>query len=241
MKSLCTRQIPREQVVSPEVGVSPVPIGHYPPVVNFPKAGQPSTATRNLTISGGMPLLEILRLRFIDRDKAFVQTLNSIKAQMNARGLFHSGATIKHAHDALRTELAESRKTILLTISEDLNIARPSAVDKSLGDNAVECLNERRVFLESLYLENMRAVFASLKNIESLKPYMGLSSEVELNDHELRRELAQEIQRYLHSRGATLYERLKNQFFDRPLVVVAVIAMAAVTAILAFLASIRVI
>lgn len=184
-------------------------------------------------------MLEILRLRFVDRDKAFAQTLTSIKNEMNARGMFHSGATVKRGHDALAKELAESRRTILTTISEDINISRPNKVDKTLTDNAVNWLINRKLFLESFYREQMNVIVASLQNGKALEPYMNLSAEIELNEHELRRELAQEMQRYFQSRGTTLYERIKNQFLDRPLVVIAVISIATVTTILSFLALVR--
>lgn len=184
-------------------------------------------------------MLEILRLRFVDRDKAFAQTLTSIKNEMNARGMFHSGATVKRGHDALAKELAESRRTILATISEDINISRPNKVDKTLTDNAVNWLKNRKLFLESFYLEQMNVIVASLQNGKALEPYMNLSAEIELNEHELRRELAQEMQRYFQSRGTTLYDRIKNQFLDRPLVVIAVISIATVTTILSFLALVR--
>ena len=182
---------------------------------------------------------EILRLRFIDRDKAFTQTLTSIKNEINARGMFHSGATVKRGHDELVKELAESRRTILTTVSENLNISRPNKVDETLTDNAVEWLKNRKHFLESFYLEQMNVIVASLQNKKMLEPYLNLSKEIELNENELRRELAQEIQRYINSRGATLYDRIKNQFLDRPLIVIAIITIAAVTAILSFLAWVR--
>ena len=182
---------------------------------------------------------EILRLRFIERDKVFTQALTSIKNEMNARGMFPSGATVKRGHDELVKELAESRRTILATISENINISRPNKVDRTLTDNAVEWLKNRKLFLESFYLEQMNVIVASLQNKKMLEPYMNLSAEIELNEHELRRELAQEIQSYINSRGTTLYDRIKNQFLDRPLVVIAVITIATVTAILSFLALVR--
>lgn len=184
-------------------------------------------------------MLEILRLRFIDRDRAFAQTLTSIKNEMNARGMFHSGATVKRGHAALVKELVESRRTILTTISEDINISRPNKVDKALTENAVNWLKSRKLFLESFYLEQMNVIVAPLQNTKALEPHMNLSAEIELNEHELRRELAQEMQRYFQSRGTTLYDRIKNQFFDRPLVVITVISIATVTTILSFLALVR--
>lgn len=158
---------------------------------------------------------------------------------MNARGMFHSGATVKRGHDALVKELAESRRTILATIAEDINISRPNKVDKTLTENAVNWLKNRKLFLEGFYLEHMSVIVASLQNRKALESYMNLSAEIELNEHELRRELAQEMQRYFQSRGTTLYDRIKNQFLDRPLVVIAVISIATVTTILSFLALVR--
>jgi hypothetical protein len=37
------------------------------------------------------------------------------------------------------------------------------------------------------------------------------------------------------SRGATLYDRMKNEFLDRPLIVIGLIAVAAASSIIAFL------
>ena len=182
---------------------------------------------------------EILKLRFIDRDKAFAQTLTSIKNEMNARGMFHSGATVKRGHDALVKELMERRKTILATICEAIIISRPNKVDRTLTDNAVNWLKKRKLFLESFYFEQMHVIVACLQNAKALEPHMNLSAEIELNEHELRRELAQALQRYFQSRGTTLYDRIKNQFLDRPLVVITLISIAAVTTILSFLALVR--
>lgn len=186
-----------------------------------------------------MRMLEILRLRFVDRDKAFAQTLTSIKNEMNARGMLRSGAAVKRGHDALVKELVESRQTILATISEDLNISRPSKVEEMLTDNAAEWLKSRRLFLESFYLEQMNVIVESLENKKMLEPYKNLAAEIELNEQELRREIAQEIRRYLDSRGATVYDRIKNQFLDRPLVVIGVITIAVVSAIFSLMTLIR--
>lgn len=154
---------------------------------------------------------------------------------MNARGMFHSGQTIKRGHDALVKELVESRGTILTTISENLRITKPNKIDPGLTEKAVEWLRNRKEFLEAYYLEQMNAVVSSLQNKKMLDPYLNLSGAIELNEHELRVELAQEIENYISSRGATLYDRIKNQFLDRPLIVIGVITIVAVTAILAFL------
>lgn len=146
---------------------------------------------------------------------------------------------MKRGYDALVKELAESRGTIRTTISEEINISRLNKIDKTLLENAVGQLKSRKLFLDNFYLEQMNVVVASLENRKALEPYMNLSAEIELNEHELRREVAQDIQRYLYSRGTTLYDRIKNQFLDRPLIVISVISIATVTVVLSFFALIR--
>jgi len=178
---------------------------------------------------------EILRLRFLDRDKAFAETLTSIKNEMNARGILHSAQTVKRAHEALVNELVESRGTILTTVLETINITKPIKIDKKVTENAVERLRKRKEFLERYFNEQMKVVVSSLQNKKMLEPYLNLSNAIELNEHELRVEVAQEIEKYVSSRGATLYDRIKNQFLDRQFVVVSVITIAAVTVILTFL------
>lgn len=181
-----------------------------------------------------MDMEEILKLRFSDRDKAFTEKLLSIKNEMNARGKFHSGETVKRGHDALVDELTESRKTIVTTISESLRVNKPNKINRKLQDKAVEWLRERKDFLERYYLEQMKVIVSSLQNKTMLAPYLNLSDVIELNEKELEVELAQEIENYQNSRGATLFERIKNQFLDRPLVVITVITIAVVTTILTF-------
>jgi len=178
---------------------------------------------------------EILRLRFLDRDKAFAEILTSLKQDMNAREIFPSTQTVKRGHDALLHELVESRGTILTTISEYLTITNPNKIEATVTENAVEWLRNKKEFLESYYLEQMRAVVSSLQNRKMLDPYLSLSDAIELNEYELRVELAQEIEKYISSCGATLYDRTKNQFLDRPLVVIVMITIAAVTFVLTFL------
>ena len=182
-----------------------------------------------------MGMDEILKLRFSKRDKAFTEKLLSIKNEMNARGKFHSGETVKRGHDALVDELTESRKTIVTTISESLRVNKPNKISRKLQDNAVGWLRGMKDFLERYYLEQMKVIVSSLQNKTMLAPYLNLSDVIELNEKELEVELAQEIENYKNSRGVTLYERIKNQFLDRPLVVVAIITVAAVTTILTFL------
>src|SRR3972149_1407926 len=119
-----------------------------------------------------MDMKEILKLRFSKRDKAFTEKLLSIKNEMNARGKFHSGETVKRGHDALVDELTESRKTIVTTISESLRVNKPNKISRKLQDNAVGWLRGRKDFLERYYLEQMKVIVSSLQNKTMLVPYL---------------------------------------------------------------------
>ena len=179
---------------------------------------------------------EVLQLRFSERDKAFTEALLTIKNEMNARGLLRSGNTVKAGHDALLKELVESRQLIVDTIYESLTITKPSKVDKKLTDIAKESLNKRKEFLESYYQDQMKVVISSLQNKAMHAAYTTLDEAMPLNIKELEIDLAQAYEKYISSRGATLYQRVINQFLDRPLVVIAIITISAVGTIMGFLA-----
>lgn len=178
---------------------------------------------------------EILRLRFLERDKTFIETLTTIKREMSARGLLNSGATVKRGHDALVSEFVGSRKLISSTSAEILRITKPTKIQNNLVHEATQRLEDRRLYLEQLYVEQMKSIIGDLLNKTSLEPYTNLGNVIDLNLKELEIELSHVIDAYLDYRGATYYERIKNQFLDRPLVVIAVITITAVSAIIAFI------
>jgi hypothetical protein len=179
---------------------------------------------------------EVLKLRFSERDKAFTETLLTIKNEMNARGLLKSGNTVKAGHVALLDELVESRRLIVDTVYESLSLSKPNKVDVSLTETAKAFLRERKNFLESYYQEQMKVVISSLQNKHMHEQYTTLSEAMPLNEKELEIELSLVYKKYINSLGATLYERVVNQFLDRSLVVIAVIMISAVGTIMAFLA-----
>lgn len=177
---------------------------------------------------------EILRLRFRERDKAFEEELTAIKQNMAARGLLYSGNTVKSGHDALVAEYTGSRKAIVTAVAENLRITKPNKVDPDISEDALRRLEERKRFLEQFYMEKMKPIEATLQNKKSLEPYTNLNDVAELNEHELRAEITQVVTDFINSQGETFYHRVKNQFLNRPLVVIGVIAFSVVLAVLTF-------
>lgn len=180
---------------------------------------------------------EILALRFQARDTAFELQLTSIKQDAAARNSFGGNMIVK-GHEALVAELVESRKLIANTLFENLQITHPKKISSTIADDAVAQLRDRQVFLERFYLEKMDPVLKGLQNKKRLEPHLNLSSVIDLNEQELRVELAHKINEYVHSQGETLYHRILNQFLNRPLVVIGVIVFATTMAILAFVSAI---
>lgn len=178
---------------------------------------------------------DVLRLRFSDRDKVLAQNLTALKNEMNARGMFRSGETVKRGHDILAQELVESRKVIVKTIREHITITKPTRVGAELPDNAKGWLSNRKDSLENQYHSHMQPIISSLSNKPMISSYLTLDESISLNRKELEIEVANEIESYIMSCGGTLYERIKNQFLNRPLVVIGVITFASITAILSFL------
>ena len=178
---------------------------------------------------------DVLRLRFAERDKVFAQSLTALKSEMSARGMFHSGGTVKRGHDILAQELVDSRKVIVKTIRDHLLISKPTNVDAALSGKAQAWLSDRKDSLEKQYHSHMQPIISSLSNKPMISSYLTLNESMDVNSKELQIEVAHEIESYIMSRGGTLYERIKNQFLNRPLVVIGVITCASITAILSFL------
>ena len=177
---------------------------------------------------------EILTLRFRDRDKKFALLLKTIKQDMAARGMLNSGDTIRQGHEALVREFQECRKVISAAVSEYLLTEKPAKVSGALTGDALDWLLKRGLFLEGYYLEQMKPVISGLTNQTMFAPFLDLSNTTELNEQELRLEIAKVIEAYTASQGKNLFERVKNEMLDRPLIVVSVIAFSVSSALLAF-------
>jgi hypothetical protein len=178
---------------------------------------------------------ELLKLRFSERDKKFSDTLRALINDLNRRGLLHSGESIKRGHEALIIEFKESRKLIVATFLDTLKTGKQYSIDTSIGNEAIKILHDRKKFLENFYLEKMKVILSGLSNKTMFSPYLNLKNEIALNEKELIVELNQAIENYQNSLGSTLFERVKNQFLNRPLIVICVITISAVTTIMVFL------
>lgn len=178
---------------------------------------------------------ETLILRFENRNSAFVNSLTSIKNEMNARGLLKSGAAIKKGHRALVDELVGSRLTLVNTFKDYLFLEKPAKVNQVLIQSSVKHLKERKITIEGIYTQNMRVVTDSLNNQSMLAPYISLDEVFPLNLKELKIDIERASADYLSSKGNTLYERVRNQFLDKPMIVIALITMTAVSTLLIFL------
>lgn len=189
----------------------------------------------DVRFSGHVSLEETIQLRFKESDKKFTEKLTAIKQEMAARGLLKSGGSVKRGHEALVGEFIESRITIVNAFTEHLAITKPNKIAQSLINKAFDILIERKEFLEKYYQEQMKVVISSLQNQKMIAPYTTLNEQLALNKKELEIELAKASDSYMNSKGSTLFERVKNQFLDRPIVVIVIIVITVVTTTLTFL------
>jgi len=181
---------------------------------------------------------DILRLRFQERDTAFEQSLTTVKQEMSARGLLYSSNTIQRGHEELVAEFIGSRGIIVATYSANLKIDKPNRVSETMIKEAVAHLDIRRDFLERFYQEKMAPITKSLQNKKMLEPYMNLGDVIELNNQELRVEMAEVMDEYVTSQGRTLYHRLRNQFLNRPIIAFGAIVIVTVVLILTFVSAV---
>ena len=73
---------------------------------------------------------EILRLRFQERDKAFISRLVEVKQNAAARGI--SGTAIKEGYMVLLEEYIGSRAEIVNAIAEGFLIDRPNKINQNI-------------------------------------------------------------------------------------------------------------
>jgi hypothetical protein len=86
-----------------------------------------------------------------------------------------------------------------------------------------------------LYIENMKAVLQTSEDKIRFAEYFSLDRVFDSQLLELSIAVSKIEQEYQNSLGKNLLERVKNEFNNRPLVVVAVITIAAVSTVLTFL------
>ena len=177
---------------------------------------------------------EKLKLKFKDMDSKFMEAITVLHGEMNAKGMLLSGNTIKKGHNLLIEELRKNVIAINEAFSERLIGEKSRNVASYFEDSAINILEERKPLLEGVYLQRMKVVLDSLQNKKMISEYLSLESVYELHKSELSVLMKTTIHEHEQSLGKTLLERVKNDFQNRPLVVIGVVTVAAVSAILAF-------
>jgi hypothetical protein len=182
-----------------------------------------------------MEVKKLIDLRFLAQNKLFLTKLETLKRTQNLNGALNSGNTIALGYDELVFEFKKSSETILNSL-QDVIVGRTDIdAAEEFKALALITLSHRKKELEDTYQKSMSLVISGFGDSESLKPYFNLESVFELTNIELEVSVAKLRQKYKDSLGKNYLEVIKNQFLNRPLVVIAVIIISAVTAILSFI------
>lgn len=182
-----------------------------------------------------MNIENLITLRFEERNEKFSIIIETIKRSQSSKQMLFSGNTVKLGYDALVSELKGSAETILMSFSDILVGITNLNATKNFPELAQSILSKRKTEIESIYSSLTSRIFSALANKEGLQPYFSLALVFEQQSKELDISVRKLINEYEKSLGKTLLERVKNQFLNRPLVVIFLVTVSAITTIMGFL------
>lgn len=179
--------------------------------------------------------VNVLRLRFAEKDRRMIERFTAEKQQLNARGPLNSSETVKAMHKVLETELKESSLTVATTAVDIISRRNLPLAENELQDCCSEAFAKRRDEIEALYLSDVRHIEDGLQNKAMLQPYMSLAADFyQLQREEMLINLSSAYEKYKRDRGGNLASEINNRFLNRPMVAWAVIVIKVILVIAAF-------
>jgi hypothetical protein len=179
----------------------------------------------------------LIKSRLQSRDKEFANSVNALLRNEAARsgGVALSGNIIGGGYNLLVDELKLNVELICGGFKDSLVGTFSRNATNNFDVMAKSILVNRKNELETLYIENMKAVLQTSEDKIRFAEYFSLDRVFDSQLLELSIAVSKIEQEYQNSLGKNLLERVKNEFNNRPLVVVAVITIAAVSTVLTFL------
>jgi hypothetical protein len=179
----------------------------------------------------------IIKSRLQNRDKEFANSVNALLRNEAAKsgGVALSGNIVGGGYNLLVDELRINVEIICDGLKDSLVGTFSRNATNNFDVIAKSILANRKNELETLYIENMKAVLRTSEDKIRFAEYFSLDKVFDSQLLELSIAVSKIEQEYQNSLGKNLLERVKNEFNNRPLVVVAVITIAAVITVLTFL------
>lgn len=180
-------------------------------------------------------MIQLLKLRWDERDRSLQQEFLKVRQNMNARGILNSSITIKNAHGAIAAEFRENRLLITKTVLDHIKSKKKIAKASDFDEYAQQQLAERRAYLERTLRGAFSNILDGLQNKSMIAPFLTLDADFDLAKQELKVELNEAIDNYNSTFGSNLTEQLRNRFLNHPILAVVVLSVTGAGFILALL------
>lgn len=183
---------------------------------------------------------ELARLRFDERNNAFRRNITAIKQNANSRGLLNSSITIAEAHKALEQEFRECAQVIEASVMDIVQQTEWREIKKEeILSASKEILVARKEELEHIYLADIRSIRDSLANSSIIEGSLALNENLPLLREELILSLGNSIDLYVSDSTRNIFNKTKNRFFNRRIVVVSTIVILVTIALANFSGAVR--
>lgn len=161
------------------------------------------------------------------------------QGEMNSRGILHSSIAVKALHVIFAEEFSSSRQTIVSTVADSLKLGTVKLDRASLESWAMEQLQQRQEYLDRYFEERAKVSMGALQNQTMIAPFTNIGQYYEHAAQELAIELKSAVDNYENSLGATLYDRVLNNFKNYPIVVTGVVVITVLLAMFGLFEAVR--
>ncbi|MDP1613572.1 MAG: hypothetical protein Q8M11_21130 [Sulfuritalea sp.] len=182
--------------------------------------------------------LQLLRLRFDEKNRRMSDRFTEEKQRLNARGLLISFETVKAMHKVLITELKESADAVVTTAIDVISKKDLLLSEKTLQDLCADALSKRSDEIEALYLSAVDHIERGLQNKAMLQPHMALGDFYPLQREEMLINLSIGYKKHMRDQGGNLTGVIRNRFLNRPMIAWASIVIAVILLVATFVGAI---
>ena len=186
-----------------------------------------------------MKMDELLKNRWSERDRELNEKILKSQNEMNSRGILHSSIAVKALHDVFAEEFSCGRQTIVSTVADSLRLGTVKLNRASFENWAIDQLQQRQEYLDRYFDERARVSMSALQNQSMIAPFTNIAQYYEHASQESAIELKSAVDNYEISLGATLYDRVLNNFKNHPVVVIGAVVITVLLAIFGLIEAIR--
>jgi hypothetical protein len=178
-----------------------------------------------------MNMDDLLKNRWAERNRELNERIQGSQGGMNARGVLQSSMAVQALHEIFSEEFVSSRATIVSTVSDSLNLGAATLQRKNMEQWALDQLRQRQKYLDRYFLERSSVSMRGLTNEAVMAGYGDVARYFNHASQELRVELNAAFNDYENSFGATLYDRVLNNFKNHPVIVIGAVSVVVLVAL----------